>query len=379
MSKVSKVVLGNETIMDITDSTVNENNLLDGEVGYGSDGERVVGRVVIPTVNDGVLTIQKNGTTVQTFSANQNTDVTVDITVPTTAADVGAIPTTQKGVASGVAELDATGKVPSSQLPSFVDDTVEGYLYEGHWYSDAQHTQEVVGETGKIYVELSTNKTYRWSGTTFVEISESHALGETSSTAYRGDRGATAYSHATDANKVSSATAAGLYKVGATAEGHISELQAVQKSDITNLGIPGSVPDIVDNLNSTDATKTLSAKQGKVLKDAIDAKSSVLILTITQDEQTGDLVCDKLPSEVTAAYSNGAAIQAKAMVGEDLMLSLIYVQDRSFFFGTSVLSIEEGGISSLGVNLLKDSSNDAWESIEVYDDRVTNPKIGRRA
>ena len=291
MAKVSKVVLGNDTIMDITDSTVTENNLLDGEVAYGSDGERVVGRAVIPTVNDGVLTIQKNGTTVQTFSANQSTDVTANITVPTTAADVGAIPTTQKGAipttqkgaASGVAELDATGKVPSSQLPSFVDDTVEGYLYNGHWYSDAQHTQEVVGETGKIYVELSTNKTYRWSGTMFVEISESLALGETSSTAYRGDRGATAYSHATDANKVSSATATGLYKVGATAEGHISELQAVQKSDITNLGIPGSVPDIVDNLNSTDATKTLSAKQGKVLKDAIDAKSSILTLTLTQD------------------------------------------------------------------------------------------------
>ena len=211
MSKVSKVVLGNDTIMDITDSTVTENNLLDGEVAYGSDGERVVGRAVIPTVNDGVLTIQKNGTTVQTFSANQSTDVTANITVPTTAADVGAIPTTQKGVASGVAELDATGKVPSSQLPSFVDDTVEGYLYNGHWYSDAEHTQEVVGETGKIYVELSTNKTYRWSGTTFVEISESLALGETSSTAYRCDRGSTAYSHATDANKVSSATATGLY------------------------------------------------------------------------------------------------------------------------------------------------------------------------
>lgn len=117
-------------------------------------------------------------------------------TKPTyTANEVGAIPTTQKGTASGVAELDANGKVPSSQLPSYVDDTVDGYLYNSKWYSDEQHTHEVTGESGKIYVELSTNKTYRWSGSGFVEISESLALGETSSTAYRGDRGKTAYDH----------------------------------------------------------------------------------------------------------------------------------------------------------------------------------------
>lgn len=48
----------------------------------------------IPTVGDGVLTIQKNGTTVDTFSANATTNQTINITVPTTAADVGAVPTT---------------------------------------------------------------------------------------------------------------------------------------------------------------------------------------------------------------------------------------------------------------------------------------------
>jgi len=101
----------------------------------------------------------------------------------------GKVDKTSVGVASGVAELDSNGKVPSAQLPSYVDDTVEGYLYNEKWYSDAQHTTEVAGETGKIYVELETNKTYRWSGSTFVEISESLALGETSSTAYAGNKG----------------------------------------------------------------------------------------------------------------------------------------------------------------------------------------------
>ena len=106
-----------------------------------------------------------------------------------TASEVGAIPSTSKGANGGVAELDANGKVPSSQLPSYVDDTVEGYLYNGVFYSDSAHEHPITGETGKIYVELVSNKTYRWSGSAYVEISESLALGETSSTAYAGNKG----------------------------------------------------------------------------------------------------------------------------------------------------------------------------------------------
>lgn len=146
--------------------------------------------------------------------------------------------TSAVGAASGIAELDANGKVPSSQLPSYVDDTIEGYLYDGRWYSDSSHTTEVAGETGKIYIDLDTNKTYRWSGSTFVEISESLALGETSSTAYRGDRGKTAYDHASDSNKSTIAQSSGFYKFATTSEGHIASVTAVQKSDITELGIP---------------------------------------------------------------------------------------------------------------------------------------------
>lgn len=78
------------------------------------------------------------------------------------------------------------GKVPASQLPSYVDDVLE--------YANVA-AFSATGETGKIYVAIDTNKTYRWSGSAYVEISASLALGETSSTAYRGDRGKTAYDH----------------------------------------------------------------------------------------------------------------------------------------------------------------------------------------
>ena len=103
--------------------------------------------------------------------------------------------TATKEKANGIASLDENGKVPSAQLPSYVDDVIEGYLSEGKFYKEGAHTTEITGESGKIYVDLTSSKTYRWSGTAYAVISETIALGETSSTAYRGDRGKTAYDH----------------------------------------------------------------------------------------------------------------------------------------------------------------------------------------
>ena len=101
--------------------------------------------------------------------------------------DADAVHSADVGAAGGVAELDSNGRVPSSQLPSYVDDVVE--------YA-SRSAFPVTGESGKIYVALDTNLAYRWGGTEYVEISPSLALGETSSTAYRGDRGKAAYDHA---------------------------------------------------------------------------------------------------------------------------------------------------------------------------------------
>jgi hypothetical protein len=64
------------------------------------------------------------------------------------------------------------GKVPAANLPSYVDDVVEGYLYEGHFYEDSQHTTEITGEIGKIYVDLTASVSYRWSGSAFVRVDD---------------------------------------------------------------------------------------------------------------------------------------------------------------------------------------------------------------
>lgn len=85
-----------------------------------------------------------------------------------------------KGAPNGLASLNESGIIPSAQLPSYVDDVIE---------VDTFSNLPGTGESGKIYIVQDTNLTYRWSGTDYVEISKSLALGETSATAYPGDKG----------------------------------------------------------------------------------------------------------------------------------------------------------------------------------------------
>lgn len=85
-----------------------------------------------------------------------------------------------KGAPNGLASLNESGIIPSAQLPSYVGDVIE---------VDTFSNLPDTGESGKIYIVQDTNLTYRWSGTDYVEISKSLALGETSSTAYSGDKG----------------------------------------------------------------------------------------------------------------------------------------------------------------------------------------------
>lgn len=162
--------------------------------------------------------------------------------------------TSDKGTAGGVAELDNTGKVPSSQLPSYVDDVIEGYFLGNEFWAEASAHTKITGENGKIYVDLSTNKTYRWSGTAFVEISSSLALGETSSSAYRGDRGKIAYDHSQAAH--------------APANAERNVIVGVQKNgtDITpdanrkiNIEIPTNVSDLINDEGFVKSTGTVEA------------------------------------------------------------------------------------------------------------------------
>lgn len=148
------------------------------------------------------------------------------------------------GANNGIASLNGSGKVPESQLPSYVDDVVEGYLYEGDFYEDAQHQNLITPETGKIYTDLETDKTYRWSGSVYVCIGGGLELGETQGTAYEGSKG----------------------KANADA---IEDIEEVIPSDASSSNKLLSHQDIIDNLTSYSSTKALSAKQGYLLNSKI--------------------------------------------------------------------------------------------------------------
>ena len=177
----------------------------------------------------------------------------------TTALGFTPISTAVKGAANGLAELDANGRVPTAQLPSYVDDVIEGTYVSSTSFKNSSGTV-ITGETGKIYVDTSTNKTYRWSGSAFVEISASLALGTTSSTAYRGDYGNTAYTHSQSAHAPSNAeknqNAFSNVKVGSTtitADTATDTLELVAGSNITLT--PDATNDKI-TIAATDTTYT---------------------------------------------------------------------------------------------------------------------------
>lgn len=108
-----------------------------------------------------------------------------------------------KGKANGFASLDGNGLVPSSQLPSYVDDVIEAYatydisetgkLSNIKLYSDPDHANPITGESGKIYLNITQGEPpyqFRWSGTQFVDSNTSSLiLGEVTGTAYDGGKG----------------------------------------------------------------------------------------------------------------------------------------------------------------------------------------------
>ena len=174
--------------------------------------------------------------------------------------------------ANGYAKLDAQGKVPTSLLPSYVSDVFEGYLVGGKFRkTDSASGAEIEAKANAIYVDLKTNKTYRWSGTAYVEISSSLALGTTAETAYPGDSGAalaaTVAEHATAIAELETAT-------GGKAEASHTHAQ----SDVTGLSdaLAGKANASHTHTKSqiTDFSHTHAQSEVTGLQDALDGKAA---------------------------------------------------------------------------------------------------------
>ena len=190
------------------------------------------------------------------------------------------IPDGEKGAPEGVAELDENGLVLASQLPSYVDDVVE---------YDSLSDFPVTGESRKIYVAIDTNLTYRWAGSGYVEISPSIALGETSSTAYRGDRGAVAYAHVSDTSNPHHVTKAqlGLDRVNNTSDSEKTVDKAVKDG-------AGNV------IASTYETKLDADDKLTSAKSYTDVKTSEVSVALASEASTAR----------AAEAANASALQA---------------------------------------------------------------------
>lgn len=224
--------------LDTTDSSVLNSAIT--EVAYDNVGKKITYKVFGGSATDLVT-----ATTLKTDMSLDNVNNTSDADKPVSTAQQTALDlkmnTSARGALNGVASLDENGKVPATQLPSYVDDVIEGYYHQGTFYKEAAHTTAITGESGVIYIDLTEDgarQVYRWSGTAYAAIPIGLALGETASTAYAGDKGAAAYAHAVTNKGI--AAASGLYKITTNSEGHVTAVTAVQKSDITGLDIPGS-------------------------------------------------------------------------------------------------------------------------------------------
>jgi len=133
------------------------------------------------TTAEGDIDDIEDGTTIVPKAlADQNGNVINTTYLTQSSATATYIPLSQKGVANGVVPLGSNGKVPSIYLSGEQDDLAE--------FADLA-SFPVVGETDILYVALDTNKLYRWSGSAYVVISETLAIGTTNTTAFAGDRG----------------------------------------------------------------------------------------------------------------------------------------------------------------------------------------------
>ena len=181
----------------------------------------------------------------------------------------------EMGVANGVATLGGDGKVPAAQLPSYVDDVLE---YENKAAFPA------TGETGKIYVAKDTNLTYRWGGSAYVEISVSLALGETSSTAYAGDKGKALEARMNvaenDINTSFSENAATNVRVkaledGTTAAGKATKLTTARKISLTGDATGNTTFDGTADKSIAVTLANTGVTAGTYSAVAVDAKGRV--------------------------------------------------------------------------------------------------------
>lgn len=227
------------------------------------------------------------------------------------AALSGKVDNSKLGAVNGVAQLGEDGKLLSSQMPGSIDHIIEAYynVDDGKFYEEATYETEIAPQSSVIYVSLDTNKTYRWSGTQYVEISESLALGETAQTAYPGNKGkanADAINGILDGANIDS-----FADVETALSGKINTTSRGAANGVAGLDANGKVP--TDQLPALlglgeTAQTAYAGDKGKANADAITAIKDGANIDSFADVETA--LSDKADKVSGATNNNFAALDA---------------------------------------------------------------------
>lgn len=235
------------------------------------------------------------------------------------AVGAASIDNDQKGAPNGVAELDGSGLVLSSQLPSYVDDVIVVTDFAA---------LPGTGAGGKIYVTSDTNLSYRWTGSAYVEISKSLALGTTSSTAHRGDHGSTAYTHSQATGNPHGTTAADVGAVG-TGDSRLTDTRTPTDGSVTVAKLAAATlarigATVETTSDSTARTSTTYTADGTLQFDgAADTTYRIDAYLIFQGDAASDLnVGFSTPAGTMHLTVEGALTTVASESGYDRFLTL---------------------------------------------------------
>lgn len=283
-----------------------------------------------------------------------------------------------KGAPNGLASLNESGIIPSAQLPSYVDDVIE---------VDTFSNLPGTGESGKIYIVQDTNLTYRWSGTAYVEISKSLALGETSSTAYPGDKGKAT----TDKlNKTSNKVVVGPITVNPSTDKvvlkyqtHFTSTNSDSEDSHTINAATTSQAGVMTSADKTKIDKIITNGNGtKYLSDngtykEVSGGSGSSDINIIELQDIGDIINivnhekDAASSDISSVF--GGSVNFRAIVDD-----IIKTHTRYFFHVKD--TPDTNCIQLSGVNAWKNLDSTQYELHFIYNYYISdgNQRVCRR-
>lgn len=281
----------------------------------------------------------------------------------------------EMGVANGVATLNENGTIPASQLPSYVDEVLEFH---------GLNNFPSIGSSGIIYIDTTTNKTYRWTGSSYIEISKSIAIGTASGSAYPGDLG---WADHNEVEKLSSTKLGSNICIGNTSGDYISI-----GTDRGNVDIQGNV-----NIQSgvsigQDVYIQSNCRLGQAnIEDNVKIGNNTTIEGSTHiggnvNIPSGISILSNIPSNVDISQNTniaeGASIGNYAIIGNNANIKDNAVLGTNSNIVKAIITDASIGYANIGITTIQKAEIgtdvDIKDQIRIYSniDIGTNNTIG---